>query len=256
MANEKTQEVVEIREGPAHLDPNKLIDDKQVSDKDSLIQHLRGIAKGKDPVKRMEDFVDSLYGNFKTNVDVDTRITASEFAKYELLYSSEARKEILDGTASSELIQTIMELSDEFYRRVNTQRPIHIVDDVTGRDICPPLPPIFNSLNTLHGKGSEAVAIFHNAFDRSDGVKGGMGELQVQKASANLQQMLLMAQDQETLLERISATDELADNFHRQVFGKSVFPDAETSTKTSNEGSTTGLGDDDMFDFNPDPVDD
>ena len=229
---------IEIRKGPSFLSPHDLIKEKPVTGGDTLINQLHSIVKGKDPVSRMDAFVDSLYGNFQHNIDVDTKLTVDEFSKFEILYNQDIKKQILDGSADSNTIQMVMDLSVEFYHLVNIHRPIHIVDAITGEDVCPPLPPLYNSLRTLRGKGSEAIDIFHNAFDRSDGVKGGMGEHMVNKATVNLVNMLVKAQDQEQLIENINRTDELAENFHRQVFGKSVFEKGETASKKASEGST------------------
>ena len=229
---------IEVREGPTFLDPHSLIKDKVVSGSDTLIAQLQSIAKGKDPISRMDTFVDSLYGNFKQNIDVETKLTVEEFSKFEILYNRDIKRQILDGTATSETIQMVMDLSAEFYHLVNIHKPIHIVDANTGEDVCPPLPPLYNSLRALRGKGNEAIDIFHNAFARADGVKGGMGEHMVNKASVNLTHMILQAQDKEQLIASINQTDELAENFHKQVFGKSAFETKETGSKSTSEGST------------------
>lgn len=245
---------VEIRTGPDYLDPHKLIKEThRVADSAALEGNLKRILQGGDPTQKMDAFVNSLWGNFQHNMNADTRLTVSQFSRYELLYSRDAQKQVIDGTASSELLEQINTLSEEFYRLVNVQKPIHIVDDNTGEEVCPPLPPIFNSLRTLTGKGSEAVDIFQQAFARSDGVNGGVGEQHVAKAAKNLMQLIVMSQDRETLMERISETDELANNFHAQVFGKPVFEDMKTTTETPEQGSTVDQSNnsDDLFDFDP-----
>ena len=226
------QEPIEIREGPDFIDPRKVVSEKAITTADALGRQLNSIVKGKDPVAQMDAFVESLYGNFTTNIDVPTRIPVSEFQKYELLYSREIGEQVKKGTATSDILEQIDILSKEFCMRVNIHKPIHIVDDITGEDVCPPLPPLFGSLNLLRERGTEAIDYFHGAFSRSDGVKGGLGEREVKRATDNLTQVLVAAQDGEHLMQAIGETDQLANDFHKQVFGQPIFKEDSDATST------------------------
>ena len=219
----------EIREGPDFIDPRKVISEKAITSSDALGRELTNIIKGKDPVSQMDDFVNSLYGNFTTNIDVPTKIPVSEFQKFELLYSREIGEQVKNGTATSAILEQIDILSKEFCMRVNIHKPIHIVDDITGEDVCPPLPPLYGSLNILREKGTEAIDFFHGAFSRSDGVKGGLGEREVTRATTNLTKVLVAAQDGSHLMETIENTDALANEFHKKVFGKPIFKNMEST---------------------------
>ena len=241
-------EPIEIREGPQYIDPRKVISNQAITTSDDLGGKLSSIIKGKDPISQMDDFVNGLYGNFVTNIDVPTRIPASEFQKFELLYSREIGEQVKNGTATSAILEQIDELSKEFCMRVNIHKPIHIVDDITGEDVCPPLPPLYGSLNLLREKGTEAIDYFHGAFNRSDGVKGGLGEREVARATANLTQVLVAAQDGSHILETIETTNQMANEFHKQVFGKPVFDDMEPG-KPATETKQVSDNPDDWMEF-------
>lgn len=250
------QDVKIIHEGPAHLNPKQLMNPDsghRDAETQKINQQLQRVLRGKDPGQRREDFVNSLYDNFRNTIDRDTVLTVSEFLRYEELFSHKIREQYLSGDLDEETLQRLENLSQEFYDRVNTQRPIHIVSDTDRKqEVCDPIPPIFMPLQTLHGKGGEAVDILHNAFIRDDQVKGGMGEVQRAKATANLSQLFVMSQNQEAILERMAQFDEIAQNFHTHVLGKPVFQESGENPNTSNEQGTTPQNPvDDLFDFAP-----
>ena len=85
-------------------------------------------AQNMDPAKTREANIDTMYNDFMNNAEKDTYMTLSEFKKYEPLYSLDTRRRMQSNEATEEERQFVVNLSEEFYRRINTQRPLHIVD--------------------------------------------------------------------------------------------------------------------------------
>lgn len=171
-----------------------------------------------------ERLVDSIYDNF-FSADNDTRIPLSEFRKYEILFSTEARDRYLSKSMTADEVSEISELSSEFFGRVNPQKPIHIVDDYTGEDVCPPLPPLFVKTNFLVGKGTEAMDIFVNTHANDDNIPNAVSALQKKKATANLMSMFSSAQSAEELLKTVYDTNRMCAEFN-----SAVFPERTNST--------------------------
>lgn len=223
MANENT---------PVHLNPKSMMNKVRIDDK------MAKILSGGDPIQRRDDFVDALYSNFKENVDVPTTITLEEFKRYEPLYSSEERKRYENHQMSKEEEEVFKNLSEEYFHRVDTQKPIYIVDENTGETAI--LPPIFMRINNLVEKGNEAIDIFHNAFVKDDGVKGSASALHRDKATANLASLIAGSQDTDTIAEQAHEFDILAHKLFKENLGKNLYPagfisDEETdNVKTEN----------------------
>lgn len=231
---------------PDYLNPKELIKSPDlVRTKERIEEEKQFQNSGFRHASRREMEIDRMFGSIQRNVVKDTVMSMREFAKYEILYSHDLQQKIINNEVDEETLVSLENLSKEFQNRVNLFRPIHLVDD-SGNEVCV-LPPIQNRLEHLHSGGDEAINIFHNANIRDENTP--MGALQQQKATANLHRIIALSQNQETILENIGTFDELAQQFHLQVFGKPVFQEAETSqTPSAQQGSSDSP---DMFDFEP-----
>ena len=133
-----------------------------------------------DPVEQRKQEMDKIYENFAAYAEKDSTITLEEFRRYEILYSSELRKKYIEHSLTPEEEEEISQLSSEWYRRINTQRPVHIVNS-RGEDICPPLPPIFNKLQAVGStEGSDIMSAFNNAAAKGEG-GGIMSQIAMKK---------------------------------------------------------------------------
>lgn len=212
--------------GPDYIDPKKVMNSQGIE------AEMQKIFSGKDKATKREDFVNEMWENFQSHAERDTVLTASQFEKYAILFNNELKEKVLNHTISEAETEMISELSQEFYYMVNTQRPIHIVDDVTGEEIMPPLPPIFMRLNKLKGAGCEAVNIFHNAHINDDNVAGGMHQIHKEKATENLSRMVAMSQNLEEIQDNIAKTDALVRDFHQKVHGVDIFNPTQEAKPT------------------------
>ena len=163
-----------------------------------------------DPVEQRKQEMDKIYDNFAAYAEKDSTITLEEFRKYEILYSSELRKKYIEHSLTPEEEEEISQLSSEWYRRINTQRPVHIVNS-RGEDICPPLPPIFNKLQAVGStEGSDIMSAFNNIYASN--------------------------QDPEAMRKAVDDYTKLASTFDREVLGKNVpsLPTTESKEKYTN----------------------
>ena len=251
---------VQIKHGGSqYVDPKTNI--KQRSLSEELAKALLGSTSVKDKLQQRNDFVDRTYDAFMKYMEKDSVMKASEFSKYEILYSRELKDKFNAGLMSMDEQLQIRELSNEFISKINPQRPIHIVDDVTGEEVMPPLPPLYMKLMTLSHGGEEAVNYFHNACVNDDQVPGGMGEQQRAKATANLRILLAKSQTTEDIYKNINNFDHIANEFHKKVLGKAVWQDPEEQGNNNTNNTNTPNNskqqeqipgpDDDMFDYDP-----
>lgn len=95
--------------------------------------------------KRQEE--EAKYAAFNQFLNQDNYMTEAEFSKYIPLFSKENRNKIMSPEGfkqNSELVKTITELSQELYRTINVQRPLHITDN--SGNILYSLPPMMRKL--------------------------------------------------------------------------------------------------------------
>lgn len=195
---------------------------------------------------RREREVDEIYANFMAGVSHQNVMRASEFKKYEILFSSELRKRYLNHEMSADEISNITDLSQEFYRKINTQAPLHIVDD-TGREVCPPIPPIFrhiNSLDRASAKGEvNPIDIFHHTFS-VDETAGSIAENKKKAAAVNLNNAYISQQSQEDILKDMKQFDAMSEMFHREVLHNDPYTGKSVSLQTSKQITNTESDDD------------
>ena len=187
------------------------------------MSELSQLAQGfltEDPTDSRRREIDKIYADFEAAFDHDNVIPLSEFRKYEILFSKELRDRYNQHKLSTEEVDHIQELSEEFYRRINPQRPTHIVDS-TGRDVCPPLPPIFRRLNTMGDKvGGEIASIFHNAFSADDKM-GIIVQNKKMAAAYELNREYISRQSESDIIRDREQFDQMAKNFHQGVLPSS-----------------------------------
>ena len=195
----------------------------------------------------MGEFFDRIYDDFNTYAEKDSVVPFSEFQKYEILYSSKERERFLNKEMSAEESEEIGRLSEEWYKRVNTRRPIHIVDDVTGAEVCPPLPPIFNTLKALDSLDAYN-RISALAMSMAMGETGGvMHQIKSRELAVDVNNMFAANQDPEEMRKHVDEFTKLATEFDRKVLGKTK-PNAPASATTDETSTDDANPDLDFFD--------
>ena len=167
--------------------------------------------------KQRQREIDEMFENFQNGISNFNVMREEEFAKYEILYSSELRARCINHQLTAEEVDKITDLSQELYQRINPQEPLHIVDS-TGKEVCPPLPPIFRHLNSLDRakEGVNAIDIFHNAFS-ADETSGVLAENKKKAAAVNLNNMYINQQSKSDIIKDMKQFDEMSEMFHREV---------------------------------------
>lgn len=216
---------------------------------ESYDQQLENATVDMSPSARRERNIDEMYKDFMTNAEQDTYITQSEFQKYEILYSSETRKRLASTEATREERDKIAELSQEFYYRVNTQKPIHVVDDYTGKDIFV-LPPIYRRLNMLSTAAqAEATQILASTFEESD-ASNPTAYVRKQVAVDNLYRNILAVQDNEQLKRDQEQYIKLSQALHKNYLHDEGQENAqEQKTVQKKEAAAQEIDDEDILDF-------
>lgn len=205
---------------------------------DELMQVTMDQASQLDPVEQRKQEMDKIYDNFAAYAEKDSTITLEEFRKYEILYSSELRKKYTEHSLTPEEEEKISKLSSEWYRRINPQRPVHIVNG-RGEDICPPLPPIFNKLQAVGStEGSDIMSAFNNAAAKGEG-GGIMSQIAMKKYGVAFNNIYASNQDPNIMRAAVNNYTKLASTFDREVLGKNVgkidIPSEEKYTNDDDE---------------------
>lgn len=213
-------------------------------------QQAREFAENMDPVKNREREIENMYNDFMNNAEKDTVMTLSEFKRYEVLYSQATRERMTSSQATEEERQRIVALSEEFYRRINTQRPLHVVDDYTGREVFPPLPPIFRRLNNLSTAEDADITEIFARVSEQDETSNPMAYARKQAATDNLYRQFVSKQSPEELDKDIVNFDSMARKFHEEYLHDS--PTVTTSEKHQEQSvqqSSAVEADDEYLDF-------
>lgn len=223
-----------------------------------LEQQLSETLASENPVSKRDKMINELVDTFNTEAETDSYITMSLFRRYEELFDSKLREQFLQHKLSTEEIDRLQKLSSEFYRLINPQRPIHIVDDVTHQEVCPPLPPIFMKLNFLTGEGARDMDRFHAAHENDDHNEGGIAQLNKRKATVSLTRRIAAAQDIETIDKSMRQYDALAFRFEQEALGKYKSVEKQGDTPDNvNQAVSQKSSDDpsDLFSFEMDEDD-
>ena len=188
----------------------------ETKDVAAQLQHIvRGgtLSTQKAPSKKDIE-IDKLYATFVKEAEHDTVMTESEFAPFRPLFdvqtAARARKMQLSEDEETE----IGTLSEDFYRRVNPYRPIHIVDDLTGNERFV-LPPLFTSLSSLNSNYNYIVDSFAQATQADDNNPNSPSALRQCKAAAALYQAIAGSQDTNQLVAQRNRFDRMAKEIHQ-----------------------------------------
>lgn len=234
-----------------------------------LTEYLKAALTGPGAHIRRAELIDRMYDNLQANGNQDSVLTASQFARYEILFNSALREKILSNKISFDELDQIYILSDELYHTVNPQRPIHIVDDVTHEEICPPLPPLILRVNMINKAHNEYLDQIYTLVNTDDGNPNGMNQVQQAMALNGIAKSIVENQDQEELLRQINQSRDLMKRFHDEVLSPqgeqkaTVYqdPNAPTLNPTApqslaQQNQNTGFDDMSMMTFAPLPDDD
>lgn len=197
------------------------------------------------PSKR-EDEINRMCDSFEANFNVPNKIHYKEMRKFEPLFSMALRQKVEDHTLSNEEEFTIARLSSELMSTLNNMySPIHVVDD-EGKDVMPPLPPLFSRIHTLSGNGNTAIQILFNALNRDDSTP--MGYIQQKKATTHLMRLLSMSQNAPEVMENIKKFNEMIEK-HNVVSEKK---EEERKQREENKKINIDRAAEDLLDFDDD----
>lgn len=120
---------------------------------------------------------DMLMGQLEALLDKKNTMSESEFRKYEILFKKPSNMPTLDISSkdydsdkANDFVDSRQALSIEWNNRVNIQKPVRIVDNVTHEEIAsiPPALSEVKSLNEIDGIDAENVInALNNSHDRS-----------------------------------------------------------------------------------------
>lgn len=217
-------------------------------------------AKPETPLEKAKRELNEMYDTFKREIDVDTVMTSSEFDEYKPLFSADTRAQANDKGLSIDEIMELADLSQRFSDRVNTHRPIHVVDDYTQEEVFT-LPPIFNKLHPIDGDKSEIIDAYRNYNDPERLQQNGGPIMEAKRDAINnaMYQSIVESQPVEELQRNMTEFETIATAFHKKVLGNNPFTDAVPQVEmskneaihkqaTSGENNTDNNYDDD-FDF-------
>lgn len=199
--------------------------------------------------------VNQMYDIFKREVDVDTTMTESEFSKYAPLYRKSTMPEGRSMTIDE--VADLAELSQEYYHRINPQRPVHIVNDYSGEEEFV-LPPIYNKLRPLSGEQAGIMDIYSNVHSTLQDATGPIVEAKKNTVDNMLMNDCIKAQDRRELAEKTEQFNKMAAELHKKILGDNSFVNnAEGSSVTREEAlaknkpnnTATDDGPDADFDF-------
>lgn len=238
--------------GPAYRDPKK--DMRQKIALADLDKALAGMdprnPKAKERIRSsMDRNIERMCNNFFRYADRDNYITVEEFRKYEVLFSNKTREMFENAEATVEDELAIQELSQEWYRNYNPQKPTHIVDH-NGKDVMPPLPPLFRKISMLKGSAVDALNELHHAFVNDDGQAGSVMDVKRSKAISDVWANLRSAQlnndqNRKQMAQDIISFRAQADAVNRAIHG--LPPVEATLPKTSGTPvSQTSASDEDL----------
>ena len=182
------------------------------------------------PEDKVAREVDEMYKVFKTEIDVDTVMTESEFEEYKPLFSAETRIQANEKQLSMDEVMELADLSQRFSDRINTHRPVHIVADGTQEEIFT-LPPVYNKLHPIAGDKAEIVDAYRNYNDPKMLSQNGGPIVEAKRDAINqaLTQSLIESQPVEELQRNMTEFETLATAFHKKVLGNNPFDPEDTS---------------------------
>jgi hypothetical protein len=188
------------------------------------------------PEEKANREVDEMYQIFKTEIDIDTVMTESEFEEYKPLFSAETRMQANDRQLSMNEVLELADLSQRFADRINTHRPVHVIDDSTREELFT-LPPVYNKLHPIANDKSEIIDAYRNYNDPKMLAQNGGPIMDAKKNAINqaLTQSLIDSQPVEELQRNMTEFETLAAAFHKKVLGNNPFDPEDTSGINKDE---------------------
>ena len=233
-----------------HKDANQVYADLQ-----------RDAAHLETPMEKANRELNEMYSIFKREIDIDTVITSSEFNEYKPLFSADTRNQANNNELSVGDVMELADLSQRFSDRVNTHRPIHVVDDYTKEEVFT-LPPIFNKIHPIDNERAEIIDAYRNYNDpqRLSQNNGPIMEAKRDAINHAMYQSIVESQPVEELQRNMTEFETLATAFHKKVLGNNPFTDAVPKVAmskdeaihkqaTSDNNTETDNNYDDDFDF-------
>lgn len=185
-------------------------------------------------LRKIQEETQQMYEIFKKEVDVDTVMTQSEFEKYAPLY----RKSTLptDRNMTIDEVADLAELSQEYYQRINPQRPVHIVSDYGNEELFV-LPPIFSRLRPLTGEQAGIIDVYSNVHEALAESNGPLVEAKKDSVDNMLLNDYTRAQDRAELAKGAEHFDKLAAELHKKVMGDNPFAKNDEGSSVTKEGA-------------------
>lgn len=214
------------------------------------------------PLEKTTRELNEMYDTFKREIDIDTFITSSEFEEFKPLFSADTREQANGNELSVSDVMELADLSQRFSDRVNTHRPIHVVDDYTKEEVFT-LPPIFNKIHPIDNDKAEIIDAYRNYNDpkRLSQNNGPIMEAKKDAINQAMYQSIVESQPVEELQRNMTEFETLATAFHKKVLGNNPFTDAVPKVTMSkdeaihkqatsdNTNTETDNNYDDDFDF-------
>ena len=172
-----------------------------------------------DQLKQRDAMVDRIYNDFQRAAEKDTVLPYSVFKKFEILYDAKLREKALNNDIDLDLQNQLEELSQEFMTLVHPCRPIHIVDDITGEEICPPLAPLRMKLTAISGEDSHVMDMLSSAIMHNDGNVAGVNAVKLDKALHGAAMSFIQTQNnnRDALFDQVRKAKEVMNAFDKEV---------------------------------------
>lgn len=132
--------------------------------------------KLKGDVDQMDaEQIRDIIANFKRGMKKQNQLTLSELRRFEWLFSDDLKRKLDTKTLTAAEQERYEALSAEFRSKINFYQPITVVDDITGEEAMPPLPPINRRLaRTSNEAERQLVEAFNSAHQLDDGNPNGI----------------------------------------------------------------------------------
>lgn len=195
--------------GRADRATNKITLDQEIG---ATFQHLSD--RDLDGRKNHSEVVDRMYESFKRHMDQPTRLTASQFLKFEPLYSKELHDRCINYDITKDMEDELEVLSNEFVSLVNLRKPLIIVSDEDPNVVIAELPPVFMSINNKSMRNlSDALTELNNAQQLDDGVNGGVARRNIMVATKKVLSEVVRGQDWKNLRDQMAAARNLRNRY-------------------------------------------
>lgn len=190
------------------------------------------------PADKANRELSEMYATFKREIDIDTVMTSSEFNEYKPLFSADTRTQANNNGLSVSEVMELADLSQRFSDRVNTRRPIHVVDDYSKEELFT-LPPIFNTLHPIDNDKADIIDAYRNYNDPQRLSQNGGPIMEAKKEAINqtMFQNFVGSQPLEELQKNMTEFETLATAFHKKILGNNPFADDTPQSDSVKEAT-------------------